>query len=252
MDRNCPRVLNMLRTYAHSMSIHETHPTAKSVYDPFVVVDDRCFVHRFHFDEMRGLRRWTIPSARDTFIERYAKYGRLLLPAGYPPRHWPLSAHLCASDISRQGSPSSWSAIAIHSGSQFITAANAAPPVPDDCFSWLRCAAARCLSLPLSRRPRSSAAAAIVEMAETTCDALLFAQLSRKPALAHAASWIALQEPRIATAQYCFDMRVEQPASREDGPAARTVAEYYWRVSQRASCGTGKVWDAESPTEKDS
>ena len=52
MDRNCPRILHLLRTYGHAISIHETHPTAKSVYDPFVIVDDRCFVHRFHFDEM--------------------------------------------------------------------------------------------------------------------------------------------------------------------------------------------------------
>jgi hypothetical protein len=57
MDRNCPRILQLLRTYAHAISIHETHPAAKAVYDPFVIVDDRCFVHRFHFDEMRGLVR---------------------------------------------------------------------------------------------------------------------------------------------------------------------------------------------------
>ena len=55
IDRNCPRILNLLRSYGHAISIHETLPTAKLVYDPFVIVDDRCFVHRFHFDEMRGL-----------------------------------------------------------------------------------------------------------------------------------------------------------------------------------------------------
>ncbi len=81
MDRNCPRILNMLRTYGHSMSIHETHPTAKSVYDPFVVVDDRCFVHRFHFDEMRGLLGLDDPIGTHTFIERYAEIWEASSPA---------------------------------------------------------------------------------------------------------------------------------------------------------------------------
>jgi len=73
MDRNCPRILHLLRTYSHSISIHETHSSAKSVYDPFVIVDDRCFVHRFHFDEMRGLLALDDPIGTHTFIERFAE-----------------------------------------------------------------------------------------------------------------------------------------------------------------------------------
>ena len=45
----------LLRQFGHAIRIHETHPTAKSVYDPFAVADDRFFVHRFHFEELRGL-----------------------------------------------------------------------------------------------------------------------------------------------------------------------------------------------------
>lgn len=55
IDQNCPRILNLLRLHSHAISIHETHSNAKSVYDPFTLVDDHSFVHRFHFDEMRGL-----------------------------------------------------------------------------------------------------------------------------------------------------------------------------------------------------
>jgi hypothetical protein len=73
MDRNCPRILSLLRFHGHAISIHETHPTAKSVYDPFVVVDDRCFVHRFHFDEMRGRLGIDDPIGTHTFIERFAE-----------------------------------------------------------------------------------------------------------------------------------------------------------------------------------
>jgi hypothetical protein len=81
MDRNCPRILNLLRSYGHSISIHETHPTAKSVYDPFVIVDDGCCVHRFHFDEMRGLLVLDDPVATHTFIERFAEIWEASSPA---------------------------------------------------------------------------------------------------------------------------------------------------------------------------
>jgi hypothetical protein len=73
VERNCPRIIQLLRTYGHAISIHETHPTAKSVYDPFVIVDDRCFVHRFHFDEMRGLCGIDDPIGTHAFIERFSE-----------------------------------------------------------------------------------------------------------------------------------------------------------------------------------
>jgi hypothetical protein len=81
MDRDCPRILRLLRTYGHSISINETHPTAKSVYDPFVIVDDRCFVHRFHFDEMRGLCGLDDPIGTHPFIERFAEIWEASSPA---------------------------------------------------------------------------------------------------------------------------------------------------------------------------
>ena len=81
MDRNCPRILNLLRTYAHAISINETHPSAKLVYDPFVIADDRCFVHRFHFDEMRGLLAVDDPIGTNTFIERFSEIWEASSPA---------------------------------------------------------------------------------------------------------------------------------------------------------------------------
>ena len=81
LDRNCPRMLNLLRNYAHLISIHETLPTAKLVYDPFVVVDDHCFVHRFHFDEIRGLRALDDPIGASSFVERFAELWEASSPA---------------------------------------------------------------------------------------------------------------------------------------------------------------------------
>jgi len=71
IDRNCPRILNLLRLHSHSISIHETHANAKSVYDPFTVVDDHSFVHRFHFDEMRGLLALDDPIGTHVLGERF-------------------------------------------------------------------------------------------------------------------------------------------------------------------------------------
>jgi hypothetical protein len=71
IDRNCPRILNLLRLHSHAISIHETHANAKSVYDPFTVVDDHSYVHRFHFDEMRGLLALDDPIGTRTLSERF-------------------------------------------------------------------------------------------------------------------------------------------------------------------------------------
>jgi hypothetical protein len=81
MDRNCPRIFNLLRTYGHAISINETHSSAKLVYDPFVIVDDRCFVHRFHFDEMRGLFALDDPIGTHPFIERFSEIWEASSPA---------------------------------------------------------------------------------------------------------------------------------------------------------------------------
>jgi hypothetical protein len=71
IDRNCPRMLNLLRLHSHAISIHETHSNAKAVYDPFAVVDDHSFVHRFHFDEMRGLLALDDPIGTHVLAERF-------------------------------------------------------------------------------------------------------------------------------------------------------------------------------------
>lgn len=81
MDRNCPRLLNLLRVYAHSISIHETHQTAKAVYDPFAVVDDLHYVHRFHFEELRGLLALDDPIGTHTLIERFEEIWEASSPA---------------------------------------------------------------------------------------------------------------------------------------------------------------------------
>ncbi|HVY06353.1 MAG TPA: hypothetical protein VHB46_10305 [Burkholderiales bacterium] len=81
LDRNAPRLLNLLRSHGHSIAIHETHQSAKSVYDPFIVVDDRCFAHRFHFEEMRGAWSLDDPIECSALIDRFAEIWESSSPA---------------------------------------------------------------------------------------------------------------------------------------------------------------------------
>jgi hypothetical protein len=81
MDRNCPRLLNLLRIHAHAISIHETHQAAKAVYDPFVVVDDLHHVHRFHFEQPRGVPCTNDPTGTHPFIERFEEIWEASSPA---------------------------------------------------------------------------------------------------------------------------------------------------------------------------
>jgi hypothetical protein len=84
LDRNCPRLLNLLRSFSHSVTIHETQPQAKSVYDPFTVADDRHFVRRFHFDEMRGMFALNDPIGAHTLVERFEEIWEASQPAVTP------------------------------------------------------------------------------------------------------------------------------------------------------------------------
>jgi hypothetical protein len=54
VERNCPRLLSLLRQFPHAVAIHCTLPQAKGVYDPFAICDARHCVRRFHFDDLRG------------------------------------------------------------------------------------------------------------------------------------------------------------------------------------------------------
>jgi hypothetical protein len=74
--RSCPRLLSLLRQFSHVISIHETQEQARNVYDPFVLVDDRHYAHRFHYDGSEGILAIDDPhgarSLRDRFEELWA------------------------------------------------------------------------------------------------------------------------------------------------------------------------------------
>ena len=81
LQRDCPRLLDLLRRFSHSISIHETDSQAKGVYDPFAVLDERDYVHRFHYDDTRGLLGLDDPQEALTFVHRFEEIWEASAPA---------------------------------------------------------------------------------------------------------------------------------------------------------------------------
>lgn len=54
LESLCPRMLNLLRTYASAMTVYRTGTEARMASDPLIIVDDRHYLHRFHFEQPRA------------------------------------------------------------------------------------------------------------------------------------------------------------------------------------------------------
>ena len=81
IERNCPRMMQLLRNFSHAMAIHQTQPQAKGVYDPFVIADEAHSVRRFHFDDLRGLFARNDPIEAHTLVERFEEIWEASTPA---------------------------------------------------------------------------------------------------------------------------------------------------------------------------
>jgi len=55
LESACPRMLNLLRAHSDAMTIYQTGAEAKVATDPLVIVDDRHYLHRFHFEQPRAV-----------------------------------------------------------------------------------------------------------------------------------------------------------------------------------------------------
>jgi hypothetical protein len=79
--RDCPRLIMLLRQFSHAVSIHQTLPDARRVYDPFAVADDARFVHRFHYDDVRGVATVGDIAATGLLLKRYGEIWQASAPA---------------------------------------------------------------------------------------------------------------------------------------------------------------------------
>jgi hypothetical protein len=71
LETACPRLLNLLRTYSHAITIYRTGPEAKVATDPLLIVDDRHYLHRFHFEQPRATLGIEQPEQTRPLASRY-------------------------------------------------------------------------------------------------------------------------------------------------------------------------------------
>jgi hypothetical protein len=73
IERECPRVVDLVRLFSGAIRIHETLRAAKHVYDPFVVFDASHYVHRFHYRHLRAAHGANDVIGAQQLLDRHAE-----------------------------------------------------------------------------------------------------------------------------------------------------------------------------------
>ena len=81
VTRDCPRLMLLLKQFSHSIAIHQTLPVARRVYDPFSIADDLRFVHRFHYNDVRGAATIGDVAATHALLKRFDEIWQASAPA---------------------------------------------------------------------------------------------------------------------------------------------------------------------------
>jgi hypothetical protein len=71
LETACPRLIGLLRTYSYAMTVYRTGPEARHAADPLLIVDDRHYLHRFHFEQPRAAMGIDQPAQTRPLIQRY-------------------------------------------------------------------------------------------------------------------------------------------------------------------------------------
>jgi hypothetical protein len=79
--RDCPRFVLVLKQFSHAVTVRRTLPAAQRVYDPFAIADDLLFVHRFHYDDIRGVMTRADLAATQLLRKRFAEIWEASKPA---------------------------------------------------------------------------------------------------------------------------------------------------------------------------
>jgi hypothetical protein len=87
IERECPRIVDLVRQFSAAVRIHETLSPAKHVYDPFIVFDASHYVHRFHYRYLRAAHGANDVIGAQQLLDRYAEI-------------WEASAHAVSAGTS--------------------------------------------------------------------------------------------------------------------------------------------------------
>ena len=71
LERECPRLLMLLRQFPMSIAIHRTVSMARSAMDPFVLADDRSVWHQMHYSQLRAIVALHSPVDAVPIVQRF-------------------------------------------------------------------------------------------------------------------------------------------------------------------------------------
>lgn len=81
LERDCPRLLALLRQFPMSIEIHRTLAQAREANDPFVVADDHSVWHQHHHEQPRAIVALHSPTDAAPILQRFEEIWELSEPA---------------------------------------------------------------------------------------------------------------------------------------------------------------------------
>ena len=81
IERDRPRMVELVRQFGTAVRIHATLSPAKQVYDPFVVFDANHYVHRFHYRFLRAAQGTNDLIGARELLDRFAEIWDASAPA---------------------------------------------------------------------------------------------------------------------------------------------------------------------------
>ena len=81
LERECPRLLQLLRQFPMSIEIHRTLAQARNAMDPFVVADDHSVWHQQHHEQPRAIVALHSPADAMPIMQRFDEIWELSEPA---------------------------------------------------------------------------------------------------------------------------------------------------------------------------
>ena len=81
LERECPRLLQLLRQFPMSIEIHRTLAQARNANDPFVVADDHSVWHQLHYEQPRAIVALHSPEDAQPIMQRFDEIWDLSEPA---------------------------------------------------------------------------------------------------------------------------------------------------------------------------
>jgi hypothetical protein len=81
LERDCPRLLALLRQFPMSIEIHRTLGQARNATDPFVLADDHSVWHQQHVEQPRAIVALHSPPDAVPIMQRFEEIWELSEPA---------------------------------------------------------------------------------------------------------------------------------------------------------------------------